>query len=194
MNAGYPWGGRVQLIAMLAAGLVFLSGCACSPKTDLTKIRAGWFGPETAGLTFPFYDADVNAVCDPPIGWKAERLKTGNNHVHQVWLSATGATAYGVIHFTLPLPVGQNMALSGFLNQMKDTEGDCTLVERHDDPNLPGIRFVAEGGLYRIRTNFIVVGWAVYAGTLRGKPVMAGELDLAVRARERTRVGSAKGQ
>jgi len=112
--------------------------------------------------------------------------------VHRVWLSATGATAYGVIHFTLPLPVGENLALSGFLDEMKKTEGDCTLLQRQDDLSLPGIRFVAEGGLYRIHVNFLVAtweGWAVYAETLRGKPVIADEFDLAVRAREHTHVG-----
>ena len=193
MNPVCSWAGRFQLIAMLAVALLFSSGCASSPKTNLDKIRADWSGPETRGLTLPYYDKDVEAICDPPIGWKADPLKTSSSHIHQVWLSPTGASAYGVIYFKLPLPVGENLALSGFLDQMKDTEGDSTLIERHEDPKLPGIRFVADGGLYRIRVNFIVAtweGWAVYAGSLRGKPVVADELDLAVRAREHTYMGS----
>ena len=82
------------------------------------------------------------------------------------------ATAYGVIYFKMPLPVGRDLALSGFLNQMKKTEGDVVLLSRRDDASLPGIRFEAEGGIYNIRANLIVngwEGWSVYVGTRRSK-------------------------
>ena len=92
----------------------------------------------------------------------------------------------------MPLPLGENIAFKGFLDQMKKTEGQAILISRQDDPNLPGIRFVAEGGRFYIRTNLIVQGWegwAIYAGTLRNQPVLADELDMAIRAREYTKVG-----
>jgi hypothetical protein len=177
---------------MLAAAIPFAHGCCSQPRPDLNQIRSGWKTPDTRGLTLPVFDPDVVAICDPPIGWKPDPLKVSPNHTHQVWLSPTGATAYGVIHFTMPLPVGLNLALTGFLSEMKTTEGQATLISRHDDPALPGIRFVAEGGLYRIRANLIVdgwEGWAVYAGTFRSRPILAEELDTAIRARENTHVG-----
>ncbi len=179
-------------LAMLAAAIPFAQGCAAQPKPNLAQIQAGWKSPDTRGLTLPAFNTDVVAVCDPPIGWKPDPLKIGKNHIHEVWLSPSGATAYGVIHFTMPLPVGLNLALTGFLNEMKTTEGDATLLSRQNDPDLPGIRFVADGGLYRIRANLVVdgwEGWTVYAGTIRSKPILPEELDTAVRARENTHIG-----
>lgn len=178
--------------ALLAAALPLAQGCRGSPRPNLTQIRAAWIGGDTRGLTLPSFDSDVVAVCDPPIGWKPQALKITANHIHEVWLSPTGATAYGVIYFRMPLPVGQDLALSGFLNQMNATEGDAELLSRRDDANLPGIRFEAQGGIYRIRANLIVngwKGWTVYAGTLRARKVIPNELDFAIRAREYTRVG-----
>jgi len=177
---------------MLAAALPLVQGCGERPKPNLTQIRAQWTTPDTRDLTLPTFNPDVVAVCDPPIGWKPDPIKVSPNHIHEVWLSPTGATAYGVIHFNMPLPAGLNLALTGFLNEMKSTEGEARLLSREDDPKLPGIRFVAEGGMYRIHANLIVdgwEGWTVYAGTFRSKPVVPSELETAVRARENTHVG-----
>jgi hypothetical protein len=91
----------------------------------------------------------------------------------------------------MPLPVGNGLALMGFISHMKDTEGDATLVSQENDDKLPGIRFVAEGGRYRIRANLITSGfegWAIYAGTLRGRANNDAELILAQKAREQTKI------
>jgi hypothetical protein len=176
----------------LLAGAFLFAGCSSLSHPNLSTIHANWVGPTTQSLSLPFYDDDVAAVVDPPAGWKPDPLKSSSSHTHKVWLSPTGLTAYGVIHFKMPLPLGQNLALGGFLDQMKRTEGVVNLISRQDDPNLPGIRFVAEGGRYYIRTNFIVdgwQGWAIYAGTLRNNPNIADELDMAIRARDHTKVG-----
>jgi len=174
-------------IAFSALG-VFLAGCSSTAK----PVKPAWTTTDTLGLSAPLYDADVDAVCFPPIGWKPSPLKSSPNHVHQIWLSPTGDTAYGVIHFKMPLPVGENLAFSGFLTQMKKTEGEATLLERQDDATLPGIRFIAAGGIYVIRGNLLVEGWegwTIYAGTLKSGPILQSELDLAVRAREHTQIG-----
>jgi hypothetical protein len=143
------------------------------------------------GLTPPAPVESVSAICAPPDGWKAEPLKHSARHNHQVWLSPSGDTAYGVIRFTMPLPVGLDLALWGFMREMKRSEGEAVLISRESDPELPGLRFVAEGGLYRVRTNLLVHGrrgWAIYAGTLVAHPVNASELAQAEQAREWTRV------
>jgi hypothetical protein len=179
---------RSPLAITLGAAILLLTGCSSTPK----QTTHGWSAAETVGLSPPFFDPDVDAICTPPLGWKANPLKSSPNHNHQVWLSPNGDTAYGVIHFKIPLPVGQNLAFDGFLSQMKQTEGEATLLDRHDDPTLPGIRFIAAGGIYVIRANLLVStweGWAVYAGTLKSGPILQNELDLAIRAREHTRVG-----
>jgi len=146
---------------------------------------------EASGLTPPVNDPALAAVVVPPVGWKAEPLKETDKHKHQIWLSPTGNTAYGIIFFTMPWPVGQDLALWGFLQQMKRTEGEATLISKKEDDDLPGVRFIAQGGLYLVRTNLIIdgyYGWAIYAGTVRGKPVDESELQTAEQAREQTRV------
>ena len=110
---------------------------------------------------------------------EARPLKHSPQHAHQVWLSPSGHTAYGVIHFSLPLPVGPDLALFGFLQNMKMHEGEANLISKNWDADLSCLRFVAEGGVYRVRVNLFVSGfegWAIYAGTLRGFPINADEL------------------
>jgi hypothetical protein len=154
--------------------------------------------PETPA---PIFDAlstpepfpPVEAVVAPPVGWRPDPLKASDKHNHQVWISPSGNTAYGIIRFKLPWPVGPELALRhGFLPEMKRTEGEARLLSSERDPELPGVRFVAEGGLYRLHTNLITRGWrgwAVYAGTLRSAEIAEDELALAELAREHTTVG-----
>lgn len=133
--------------------------------------------------------AVLDAICAVPRGWKPDPLKQSDNHEHEVWISPSGHTAYGVIHFHLPWPVGHELALWGFLSQMRESEGEGKLISKQWDANLKGLRFVAEGGQYTVRTNLFAhgfTGWAVYAGTLRKYPVEQKELDIAIHAREQT--------
>jgi hypothetical protein len=109
-----------------------------------------------------------------------------------VWLSPTGHTAFGVIHYNIPLPVSANFLLPFYLRAWRKDQGEATLLHKIEDPDLPGVRFVAEGGLYRTWSNLIVSGregWSIYAGVLRAHPVDEPELAQAEAAREQTRVG-----
>src|SRR4051812_12825610 len=144
------------------------------------------------GLSSPLAIADLDALCVPPVNWHPDPLKSSKQHRHQVWVSPSGSSAYGVIWFALPLPVGQDAALWGFLREMKRTEGEATLIEKRRDPNVDALRFVAQGGRYLIRGTLVTTGfhgWAVYAGTLRNRPILPEELELAERARENTALG-----
>lgn len=146
----------------------------------------------TDGLSDPFPDTDVQAVAPPPLGWAAQPLRQSNRHDHQIWISQTGRTAFGIIRLNLPLPVGPGLTLHGFLREMRRIEGESELLARWEDDALPGIRFVAEGGRYRLRANLITRGftaWVIYAGTLRSQDELIDELTLAERAREATLVG-----
>lgn len=151
-------------------------------------------GPMLGALSPAEPNADVEATVTPPAGWRAEPLKSSGKHNHQVWISPSGDTAYGVIRFKMPLPVGPDLALRlGILPEMRRTEGEARLISSQRDPDLPGLRFVAEGGLYRLRSNLITRGWrgwVIYAGTLRAKEIVPNELALAELAREHTAVGT----
>jgi hypothetical protein len=141
------------------------------------------------------YVESVDAYAAVPEGWHPDPLKSSPTHTHQVWVSPTGRTAYGIIHFTMPLPVGHELAVWGFIENMKRSEGEATLISKYWDPNLSGMRFVVVGGLYMVRVNLFVdgtQGWAVYAGTLRKEKIEEDELSLAERARELTKVGKSQ--
>ena len=149
-----------------------------------------------SGLTVPEQMSVVEATVVPPAGWRAEPLKTSSRHNHQVWISPSGNTAYGIIRFSMPLPVGPDLALThGFLPELKKAEGVATLISSERDPKLPGIRFIAEGKKYHLRSNLITRGWrgwAIYAGTLLEKEIVPDELALAELARDHTTVGLKK--
>lgn len=173
---------------LVTASILLAGGCRSAPPL----VRPTTQQLISNGLTVSSYVDAIQADCVPPAGWIAEPLKESARHKHQIWLSPTGHTAYGIIHFDLPLPVGTELVLLGFLNEMRRTEGTATLVEKKWDANLNGLRFVAEGGHYKVRTNLVVrgfSGWAVYAGTLQGNAIEPDELILAERARDHTAVG-----
>jgi hypothetical protein len=147
-------------------------------------------------LSDPVGISELEAVVVPPAGWLPDPVKRSRNHAHQAWISPSGSTAYGVIRMNLPLPfIGPDTVLPRFLEKMRQTEGEATLLSRRNDGRLPGIRFVAEGGQYRLRANLVTRGfraWAVYAGTLRDQPEVPDELQLAETAREKTKIGTTR--
>src|SRR5205085_2629626 len=104
------------------------------------------------------YDADLEAMIAPPAGWRLDKDKKTDKHTHRVWVSPTGDTAYGVIRFKLPLPISEEIALWGFMREMQRDQGDAVLVEKQDDPKAGVLRYVAEGGIYKIRARISTSG------------------------------------
>lgn len=183
---------RAVLVVTLATALAGWAGGCCSSPSAAPQASLASASSQPPDISpSKFVDA-VRARCDPPAGWIAEPLKATEHHTHQLWISPTGRTAYGVIRFTLPLPVGHEPVLWFFLDEMRRSEGQVQLLTKQWDPNLRGLRFVARGGLYTVRTSLLVrgfQGWAVYAGTLTSEPIEPAELAMAERAREQTAVG-----
>ena len=92
----------------------------------------------------------------------------------------------------MPLPMGNGTALWGFLKEMKRTEGEARLISKQRDPDRKALNFVAEGGHYTVRANILTRGtrgWAIYAGTKRGREVVPDELKVAEQARDHTTPG-----
>jgi hypothetical protein len=177
---------RALTIPALIA-LLMVSGCAPSKALPSTRPAVS-----TIALAPPDIESSVDAEVRPPLGWKRQPLKTGDNFAHQLWVSPTGQTAYGVIRMRLPLPAGPDFILWIFMREMRKEEKVGILISKERDPNLPGLRFVADGAVHRIRSNLITRGrsaWTVYAGTIKDAPVVEEELELAIRARETTLVG-----
>lgn len=135
---------------------------------------------------------DLRAWVDPPLGWRPDEIKANARHVHQTWISPSGETAYGVILMKLPWPVGPDLALWGFLQHMKESEGDAQVLSKQKDERLPGYHFTVDGSRYELRVDLTVYdwqAWAVYVGTVRSSPILEDELELAEKARDDTRVG-----
>jgi len=174
-----------RLLLLLCPLLLFTTGCHHYYRPRAKQ-------PPLTGLTPPTPNEDVQAMVAPPIGWTLQPLKFSDRHTHQIWLSPTGDTAFGAIRFKLPLPVGPRLLLGRFLYEMRRVEGASTLISKEDDPELPGIRFVAESPIHRVNVNLITHGfrgWAFYAGTNVGKPDNKSEKELAERAREASSPG-----
>ena len=169
------------------AALFLATGC----QSPTHKLAATTSQATTSPSEARLYDAELESLVRPPTGWHLDPPKRTRQHVHKTWVSPTGDSAYGIIRFNLPLPLNEDLCLWGFMNEMRRSEGEGILVSKAYDPALPGIRFVAEGGLYKIRTNMLVSGfsgWCVYAGSLRARPENTAELTLAADAREATSV------
>ncbi|MFN4244351.1 MAG: hypothetical protein ACK4PI_14075 [Tepidisphaerales bacterium] len=177
--SGTAGSGRAAGSAVGAAASA-LAGSAAMPGQD-----GGSWAVE------PVFDPDVELYVAPPAGWRLDTVRRTSRDVHKTWVSPTGDTAYGVIRFRLPLPVTDDLALWGFLREMRRAEGEARLLEREAGYVLPSglkvLRFTAEGGQYRVRTVMVnrgLGGWCVYAGTLRGRPVREDELAVALRHRD----------
>lgn len=185
---------RVCLCAALAAaGCARESGRAAggdapAPLTPATAPA----GMPAAALADAEWNAELQAMIVPPVGWQPSVLPGSFNAVHQVWISPSGRTAYGVIRFSLPFPSPHDPVLWVFLKEMRRKEGQADLLEKRWDRERRGLRAVIEGGRYTIRTTITIrglSGWMTYAGTLREAPVEPEELHHAETAREQTRVG-----
>jgi hypothetical protein len=128
----------------------------------------------------------------PPGGWIAQPDVVARDSHHRTWVSPTGDTAVGVVHFRMPLPVGHELAFKyGFLREMKKSTGEATVLEQKWDDAGRFLFVDVEGGEYRVRTHFFVrglTGWAIYAGTLRARPINESELSEAARSRDAARV------
>jgi hypothetical protein len=185
---------RRLLLILAALGLIFGTATGCghhaSRVVQASAAPPGFY--HAVGLREPMIVGSVMAQCAPPEGWKPEPLKQSDRHTHQLWVSPSGNTGYGVAHFNLPLPLGVNLVHFALLHEMKKYEGRGVELSCKSDPSLPGLRIVAEGGKYKVRVNLICKGfdgWVVYAGTIRTAPENAAELELAERARENTVIG-----
>ncbi|MFI5378243.1 MAG: hypothetical protein ACHRHE_02955 [Tepidisphaerales bacterium] len=175
------------LVLFLLVIPVLLSACTTQRRIASTTQPVA----EMAGLSAPRPDKELQAIVSPPAGWKAEPLKVGDRSWHRVWVSPTGSTAYGVIFIKLPLPVGSELALMGFMMEMKKTEGEGKLLDKRRDES-GSLRYIAENPTHTVFARLFTDGWLcwiAYAGTLTGKPVDVGEMLLAARAREATIIG-----
>lgn len=174
------FGRRLRLVHSIAVALsgvaaIVVCGCATpAPPTSPTAVDLG-------------HDPELRARLRAPDGWRDDAPRRDANSVQRVWISPSGDTAFGVIRFELPLPVGHDLALWGFLRAMRRDDGRADLLEKHWDERRRVLRFVVEGQTYRVRALLHVRGlggWSAYAGSLRERPENAAEIELAERARE----------
>ena len=145
-------------------------------------------------LSPPIWIDSVQSACRPPLGWNLKPAEKQPNTDHQLWISPTAATAYGVIEVNnwLLRFASNDLILSKFLENMKKSDGRADLKQKENDRDLGsvgGMRFVVEGGKYTLRANLISAGgraWIIYAGTANDHAINTEELTVAETARELT--------
>lgn len=177
---------RPRLISVAVTALV-ASGCASAPP-------APGIAP-TPQLTLPNAFPKLEATVAVPDGWTLNRRDEESNYTQKVWISPSGATAFGVVRFSVPLPSTHDMVLWVFMRQMRASEGNAALLSKTWDKRGKFLRFETKGGRFHVHGNLIVRGlggWVVYAGTRAGDDVNPREFDLAVQARESVELGSAE--
>lgn len=186
--------------ARICAILALAAMVGCAPQGAADSGPAGQTGTlgkpgmsqVATGLLVTQYVEPLRARVAAPIGWNPKPLDGNLAAAHQVWVSPTGKTAYGVARFTLPLPLGHEPVLWFFLQEMRAREGVAIVLSKTWDPEVSALRFVAEGKKYVVRTTLTIrglSGWVTYAGTLRGEEPLADELRLAELARDGTALG-----
>ena len=154
---------------------------------------------DAAGATLGVgrFEPRVQAFVTPPAGWTPEAEKISDAHMHLVWLSPTGDTAYGIIYASAPLYVPatemfHNLVLDRIISEMEKDQGEAELLGKTWNGDLRALDFEAAGGLYHLRSRLRVRGksvWTVYAGTFKGQSPREDELATALSAREATLVG-----
>src|SRR5215208_7891979 len=96
------WFGPGQPVMSLALAALLLgpgAGCASSRPnvSSFTPTAAEAEHLELAGLAPMEWIPAVEAAAPVPAGWRAEPLKVQPRSKHQVWISPTGSTAFGVL-------------------------------------------------------------------------------------------------
>lgn len=175
--------------------MVFLSllaiagGCAKKykrPPRPIAVASAGQVVPTTQPVReFNQFFAEI----DPPSDWRYELTSQSERHEHVTWISPGGNTAFGIVYFRMPFPVGHELAFKyGFLAEMRRKEGVAKVLEKHWDRQIEGLRFVVESKFFHVEAKFFVrgsEGWAIYAGQRLNNPVIEEEFETAKRVREK---------
>jgi hypothetical protein len=177
---------RAYLVVLPLVAL--LGACRHSPPSATS--RQALDEPRLGFESTP--NRELQAIVSPPRGWQVKAPEAGDTSHQVTWVSPSGDTAYGVIYISLPLPVGPDISLLGFMAEMKKDEGESELIAKRFDDALGGLRFVARGTVHTVRGNLITrmfSCWVIYAGTLTEQPINEGELQLAEMAREKTTIG-----
>lgn len=138
--------------------------------------------------------AELGVAADAPVGWTIRTVSEDARHTHLVWESPSGATAFGVIAFKMPWPVGHEAAFKyGFIASMRRAEGEANVLTKNWTDDRSELRADVEGGKFLVRMRFIVRGvrgWSIYAGTLRSQPINEEELKLAESSRNAASISS----
>jgi hypothetical protein len=187
---------RVIAFAIFLFSLLTAMGCASHhPHVAATQLSATPAPTHVAATTRPAATTlpavqQLHAACSPPNAWSLKEVPPSYRAQRQVWFSPSGDTAYGVIYFPLPLPVGTDLAFRGFIAEMRKREGDARLLEKHKDESADALRFVAEMPQYQMYGKLVVrgmSGWVFFASTVVNHPVRPDELVQAESAREASR-------
>jgi hypothetical protein len=176
------------LFAGLALSIAVTSGCAKKykrPPKPVEVADAAGVVPSPAPIReFNQFYAEI----DPPPGWRFELTSESERHEHVTWISPGNNTAFGIVYFRMPLPVGHELAFKyGFLAEMRRKEGRAEVLEKRWDQEMEGLRFTVESRFFHVEAKFFVrgmEGWAIYAGSRLGYPVDEEEFETAQRVRE----------
>ena len=167
---------------VLCLALLILPACRASDPPEAVTLQAD-------------YEPALEATVYPPEGWVLDERVTDRGDPHWLWLSPTGNTAYGVIRFATPVPVGRDRFgheaafRLGYLPGMRKEENRADVLDKSWDDERAVLRFEVEGDFHTVDGLMLIRGWrgwGVYAGTNTGGVRDDAEIALAEEAREKT--------
>jgi hypothetical protein len=176
------WVGLTLLALLCATGI----GCQTAQPVSVRRLINHQAMIDFSGLR-PVEQVDaVKAQAAAPASWKAAALKRGPMYTDMQWRSPSGATAVGVAHVRMPLPLSARALLWFAKGQYAKQSDDGRVVNQWVDA-LGRSWFEAENKNYHVRGFIVTKGfeaWIIYNGFKTQVPTDVSELSLGARAME----------
>lgn len=177
-----PWVFAALLAMLLATGV----GCQSAQPVSVRRLINHQAMIDFSGLRSVEQFDTVKVQAAPPASWKQQAVKRGPMYTDLQWRSPSGATAVGVAHVRMPLPLGARPLLWFAKGQYAKQGDDGRLLGQWVDA-LGRSWFEAENNKYHVRGFIVTKGfeaWIIYNGYKTQVPTDVSELALGARALE----------
>ncbi|HEV2295877.1 MAG TPA: hypothetical protein VGR35_18670 [Tepidisphaeraceae bacterium] len=161
-------------------------GCSSAQPVSVRSLIHHQAMIDFSGLKPVEHFEPVKAQAAPPASWQQLALKRHPMYTDQQWRSPSGATAVGVAHVRMPLPLGSRALLWFAKNQYAKQGDDGRMIGQWIDA-LGRSWFEAENNKYHVRGFIVTRGfeaWIVYTGRKTTEPTDVSEIALGARSLE----------
>jgi hypothetical protein len=170
------------LLALFATSV----GCQTAQPVSVRSLINHQAMIDFSGLSSAEHFDVVKAQAAAPQSWQEQPIKRGPMYTDMQWRSPSGATAVGVAHVRMPLPLGARALLWFAKGQYAKQSDDGRVLGQWVD-QLGRSWFEAENNKYHVRGFIVTKGlqaWIIYSGYKTTVPIDMSELSQGARAME----------